>query len=69
MVSELAASVRAGDVSPADLVEESLLRIAAFHDDLNAVIRIEADWPGAAAGPPPDGAADMATDSSEDWRH
>ena len=43
MLSELAQSVRAGDVSPADLVEESLRRIAASADDLNAVIRVEAE--------------------------
>jgi len=40
MLAELAAAVRAGDIDPADLVEESLRRIDA--DTHNAVIRVEA---------------------------
>ena len=43
MLVELAASVRNGDVSPQELVEESLRRIEATHDDLNAVVRVHAD--------------------------
>jgi Asp-tRNA(Asn)/Glu-tRNA(Gln) amidotransferase A subunit family amidase len=53
MLSELAASVRAGDVSPAELVEESLRRITASADDLNAVIRVEADAARATAADHP----------------
>jgi len=41
MLDELAGQVRCGRIDPADLVEESLRRIAA--DDHNAVIRVEAD--------------------------
>jgi Asp-tRNA(Asn)/Glu-tRNA(Gln) amidotransferase A subunit family amidase len=43
MLSELAAAVRDGTVSPVDLVEESLRRIEASHDDLNAVVRVHAE--------------------------
>ena len=43
MLVELAAAVRNGVVSPQELVEESLRRIEATHDDLNAVVRVHAD--------------------------
>ncbi len=43
MLEQLAAAVREGSVSPTELVEESLRRIAASHDDLNAVISVHAD--------------------------
>ena len=43
MLTELAAAVRNGTVSPVDLVEESLRRIGASHDDLNAVVLVHAD--------------------------
>lgn len=42
MLSELAARVRNGEVSPVDLVNESLRRIEAA-SDLNAVVRVHAD--------------------------
>ena len=43
MLSELAAAVRDGSVSPVDLVVESLQRIEASHDDLNAVVLLHAE--------------------------
>ena len=42
MLAELAAAVHRGDVSPTELVEESLRRIDAAAD-LNAVVRLEAE--------------------------
>ena len=43
MLSELAGAVRDGSVSPVDLVVESLQRIEASHDDLNAVVLLHAE--------------------------
>jgi Asp-tRNA(Asn)/Glu-tRNA(Gln) amidotransferase A subunit family amidase len=43
MLERLAAAVRDGSVSPTDLVEESLRRIEASHDELNAVVALRAE--------------------------
>lgn len=43
MLERLAAAVRDGTVSPTELVERSLRRIEASHDDLNAVVALRAD--------------------------
>lgn len=43
MLERLAAGVRDGSISPTELVEESLRRIDASHDDLNAVISLRAE--------------------------
>jgi aspartyl-tRNA(Asn)/glutamyl-tRNA(Gln) amidotransferase subunit A len=43
MLEELAAAVRDGRIAPAELVEESLRRIEASHETLNAVVALRAD--------------------------
>jgi Asp-tRNA(Asn)/Glu-tRNA(Gln) amidotransferase A subunit family amidase len=43
MLERLAAAVREGQISPTELVERSLRRIEASHDDLNAVVALRAD--------------------------
>jgi Asp-tRNA(Asn)/Glu-tRNA(Gln) amidotransferase A subunit family amidase len=43
MLEELAGAVRDGRITPAELVEESLRRIEASHDTLNAVVALRAD--------------------------
>lgn len=43
MLERLAAAVRDGSSSPTELVRESLRRIEASHDDLNAVVALRAD--------------------------
>jgi len=43
MLERLAAAVRDGSVSPTDLVQESLRRIEASHDDLNAVVTLHGE--------------------------
>jgi Asp-tRNA(Asn)/Glu-tRNA(Gln) amidotransferase A subunit family amidase len=43
MLEELAAAVRDGRIAPAELVEESLRRIEASHDTLNAVVALRVD--------------------------
>jgi Asp-tRNA(Asn)/Glu-tRNA(Gln) amidotransferase A subunit family amidase len=43
MLEELAGAVRDGRITPAEVVEESLRRIEASHDTLNAVVALRAD--------------------------
>jgi Asp-tRNA(Asn)/Glu-tRNA(Gln) amidotransferase A subunit family amidase len=43
MLEELAGAVRDGRITPAELVEESLRRIEASHDTLNAVVALRVD--------------------------
>lgn len=51
----LAALVRAGEVSPRDLVEEALARLEATNPRLNAVVRVRAEAARAEAARPLDG--------------
>ena len=52
---ELAARVRAGDVSPLELVELYLERIERLDPQLNAYVTVDADGARAAARAPADG--------------
>ena len=53
MLERLAAGVRDGSISPTELVEESLRRIDASHEDLNAVVALRAEQALAEAGAHP----------------